>query len=57
MPKKNTNKTKVINEKQGAVEKPVSLWGAPLADVLAALLKTKPMLKEENKADKKFTKQ
>jgi len=38
-------------EKRSAVEKPVSLWGAPFTEVVAALLKTKPMPK-----DKKETK-
>jgi len=32
-------------------EKPISLWGAPVTDVLGALLKTKPMPKE-NKGKK-----
>ena len=42
--KKDVNK----NNKSGA-EKPVSLWGASFTEVLQALLKTKPMPKEEKK--------
>ncbi len=34
--------------KSGA-EKPVSLWGASFSEVIAALLKTKQMPKEEKK--------
>jgi hypothetical protein len=34
---------------QENAEKPVSLWGAPLRDVLDALLKTKPMANEKRK--------
>lgn len=45
--KTKTNKTKIVENKSGA-EKPVSLWGASLTDVLAALLKTKPMPKGAN---------
>ena len=42
--KKETEK----NNKSGA-EKPVSLWGASFSEVLATLLKTKPMPKTEKK--------
>jgi hypothetical protein len=38
----------VNNSKIGA-EKPVSLWGALFTDVLAALLKTKPISKNHKK--------
>lgn len=34
-------------EKKSGAEKPISLWGAPFAEVLGALLKTKPMPKEK----------
>ena len=36
-------------EKRSGAEKPISLWGAPFTEVLGALLKTKPMLKDNNK--------
>lgn len=36
-------------EKHSGAEKPVSLWGASFAEVLGALLKTKPMPKEDKK--------
>jgi hypothetical protein len=41
--KRKKKETKNVN-KSGA-EKPVSLWGASLTEVLKALLKTKPMVK------------
>jgi len=44
-PKKN----ETVNTNKSGAEKPVSLWGASFTDVLAALLKTKPMTKENNK--------
>lgn len=31
----------------GGPEKPISIWGASFTEVLAALLKTKPMPKEK----------
>jgi len=40
-------------EKKKRAEKPISLWGAPFTEVLGALLKTKPMPKEE-KPNKKI---
>ena len=47
---KQNSKRNIKEEKpnKSGAEKPVSLWGAPFTDVLAALLKTKPMPKEEN---------
>ena len=49
--KKETKK----DNKSGA-EKPVSLWGASLTEVLQALLKTKPMPKEDEKESSKKSK-
>jgi len=49
----NKNAPQEPKEKRSAVEKPVSLWGAPFTEVLGALLKTKPMPKEEIKKEKK----
>jgi len=49
--KKSKKKDVNIDNKSGA-EKPVSLWGASLPDVIAALLKTKPMPKEAQKEKK-----
>lgn len=49
-----TNKPKKKEQKnvnKSGAEKPVSLWGASLTEVLQALLKTKPMSKDE--AEKK----
>jgi len=46
--KKNTKKEQ---NKSGA-ERPVSLWGASFQNVIKALLKTEPMLKEQNKQNK-----
>jgi len=46
------NKEPEKKEKRSAVEKPVSLWGASFTEVLGALLKTKPMPKEEKRGDK-----
>ena len=43
-------KTKKKDTHSG-VEKPVSLWGAPFTEVVAALLKTKPMSKEEKEQE------
>lgn len=43
----NKKAPKESKEKRSAVEKPVSLWGAPFTEVLSALLKTKPMPKEK----------
>ena len=40
-------------EKKNGAEKPVSIWGAPFTDVLAALLKTKPMSKDKPKSSNK----
>jgi hypothetical protein len=48
----NKNAPKEPKEKRSAVEKPVSLWGAPFIEVLGALLKTKPMPKEKKKEGK-----
>ena len=45
--KKKKKETKNVN-KSGA-EKPVSLWGASFTEVLQAILKTKPMPKEQEK--------
>jgi len=45
----NKNASKEPKEKRSAVEKPVSLWGAPFTEVLSALLKTKPIPKEKTK--------
>ena len=42
-------KTGSKNDNKSGAEKPVSLWGASFSDVLAALLKTKPMPKNEKK--------
>ena len=39
-------------EKKSGAEKPISLWGAPFTDVLGALLKTKPMPRENNTKEK-----
>ena len=39
-------------EKASGAEKPISLWGAPFTEVLAALLKTMPMPKGRKKRDK-----
>ncbi len=46
-----TNPKKKETEKanKSGAEKPVSLWGPKFNDVLAALLKTKPMPKEVQK--------
>ena len=50
------DKTKKITKespKKTTSDKPVSLWGASFTDVLAALLKTKPMPKEgKNRKDR-----
>jgi hypothetical protein len=43
----NKNTPKELKEKRSAVEKPVSLWGAPFAEVVKTLLNTKPMPKED----------
>jgi hypothetical protein len=43
------NKKATKNDNKSGAEKPVSLWGAPLTEVLAALLKTKPMPKKASK--------
>ena len=48
MTKKST-KTPSKKEKKKTIEKPVSLAGPSFDDVLAALLKTKPMPKEHEK--------
>ncbi len=45
-------KQKIINVNKSGAEKPVSLWGASLPDVLAALLKTRPLPKKRQKAGK-----
>jgi hypothetical protein len=50
-----TNKTKPVQNKSGA-EKPVSLWGASFTEVLAALLKTKPMPRQDGKKKQTKTK-
>ncbi|MDO9130195.1 MAG: hypothetical protein Q7U34_10050 [Anaerolineales bacterium] len=42
----NKNAPKEPKEKRSAVEKPISLRGASFTEVLGALLKTKPMPKE-----------
>lgn len=42
-------KAKEEDAKKNGAEKPVSLWGAPFTEVLGALLKTKPMPKEDPK--------
>jgi len=52
-PKKKTEEKK--HDHSGA-EKPVSLWGASFSEVLAALLKTKPMPKENGKKKQAATK-
>jgi hypothetical protein len=52
MTTKSKKKDTVNTDKSGA-EKPVSLWGASFTEVLAALLKTKPMPKEEKKKGRK----
>jgi hypothetical protein len=39
--------------KPSGAEKPISLWGAPFAKVLGALLKTKPMPQEKKQVKKK----
>lgn len=49
---KQKEKEKKEQNKSGA-EKPVSLWGASFQDVVQALLKTKPMPKEEEKTEKR----
>jgi hypothetical protein len=49
----NKNQELEKEEKKSGAEKPVSLWGAPFTEVLGALLKTKPMPKEEQKDKKK----
>jgi len=51
MTNKNKKKETKNTNKSGA-EKPVSLWGASFTEVLQALLKTKPMPKEESKEKK-----
>lgn len=50
-----TTKEKKIKKKDspGGAGKPISLWGAPFTEVLGALLKTKPMPKEETKKKNK----
>ena len=48
-----TKKKEVIQTKKSGAEKPVSLWGASFTAVLDALLKTRPMPKEEKKAKRK----
>jgi hypothetical protein len=45
MTTKSKKKEAIQTNKSGA-EKPVSLWGASFTEVLAALLKTRPMPKE-----------
>lgn len=48
--KKNEKVTK--EKKVSPAEKPVSLWGAPFADVMKALLNTKPMPNRSGSEDK-----
>jgi hypothetical protein len=43
----NKNASKEPKENRSAVEKPISLWFTPFTEVVATLLKTKPMPKEE----------
>jgi len=45
-------KKETVNTNKSGAEKPVSLWGASFTDVLASLLKTKPMPKTEDKVKK-----
>lgn len=49
MTTKTPKKTKEKQPNKSGAEKPVSLWGASFQDVLKALLKTKPILKENKK--------
>jgi len=42
-------KKEAIQTNKSGAEKPVSLWGASFTEVLAALLKTKPMPKDSKK--------
>jgi len=44
---KTKNQKSEKEEKKSGAEKPVSLYGASFRDVMKALLKTKPMPKEE----------
>ena len=44
-----TKKKETKNTNKSGAEKPVSLWGASLTEVLQALLKTKPMDKTKSK--------
>lgn len=47
------NERKKKEQGKNGAEKPISLWGASFTDVLGALLKTKPMPKENSKKEKK----
>ncbi len=47
MTTKTKKKTEEKKPNKSGAEKPVSLWGASFTDVLTALLKTKPMPKED----------
>jgi len=51
-----TKKKETKNQNKSGAEKPVSLWGASLTEVIAALLKTKPMPKEKNNQHDKQSK-
>jgi hypothetical protein len=46
-------KKEVIQTNKSGTEKPVILWGASLTAVLDALLKTRPMPKEDKTNSKK----
>ena len=49
-------KEKTVAANKSGAEKPVSLWGASFVDVLAALLKTRPMPKARTTPSKQSAK-